>query len=157
MRQLGCWRGLHRRRRKGRRQRVRGLHCVRYAQGQKHGKVFNVLAISFCWHRWGAQVRREFSIAERPLVHWQFVSVTPQLESGSAATKQGICLSLCQLLMRNDMSSCGLRSKNPIGNRQGTRTYSTLWDTAQVLSTNERKRSRNGKNGSLETHLYYVG
>jgi len=48
------------------------------------------LEISLCSHRSGAQVRSEFSMAERPLVHWQFVSVTPQLELGRAATKQGI-------------------------------------------------------------------
>jgi hypothetical protein len=64
--------------------------------GWKHIEVsINVLAISFCSHRSGAQVRREFSMAERPVVHWQFVSVTPQLEPGRAATKQGICWSLC--------------------------------------------------------------
>jgi len=33
---------------------------------------------------------------------------------------------------------------------------SALRDTAQILSTNEGKRSRNGKNGGLETHLDYV-
>ena len=35
-------------------------------------------------------------------------------------------------------------------------TYSALRDTAQILSTNEGKRSRNGKNGGLETRLDYV-
>jgi hypothetical protein len=38
----------------------------------------------------------------------------------------------------------------------GKATYSALRDAAQILSTNEGKRSRNGENGSLETHLDYV-
>merc|ERR1712065_3219 len=48
------------------------------------------LEISLCSHRSGAQVRSSFSIALLPLVHWHLVSVTPQLDLGRAATKQGI-------------------------------------------------------------------
>ena len=53
--------------------------------------VGNVLAISLSSQRSGAQVRSSFSIALFPLVHWHSVSVTPQLDLGRAATKQGIC------------------------------------------------------------------
>ena len=45
---------------------------------------------------------------------------------------------------------------DPIGDRRGRATYSALGDTAQILSTNESERSRDGKDGSLETHLDYM-
>ena len=38
----------------------------------------------------------------------------------------------------------------------GNATYSALRDAAQILSTNESERSRDGENGSLETHLDYI-
>jgi hypothetical protein len=55
------------------------------------GREGNVLAISLALHLLGAHERRELVIASRPVVHWHFVSVTPQFEPGRAATKQGIC------------------------------------------------------------------
>jgi len=45
---------------------------------------------------------------------------------------------------------------DPIGNRRRRATYSALGDTAQILSTNESERSRDGEDGSLETHLDYM-
>lgn len=57
--------------------------------------VSNVLEISLCSQRSGAQVRSSFSIALFPLVHWHLVSVTPQLDLGRAATKQGIYNTIC--------------------------------------------------------------
>jgi hypothetical protein len=45
--------------------------------------------------------------------------------------------------------------KSPIRSEKGgwAKTYSALGNSAEILSTNESKRSRDGKDGSLETHL----
>ena len=45
---------------------------------------------------------------------------------------------------------------DPIDDRGGRATYSALGNTAQILSTNESERSRDGEDGSLETHLDYM-
>jgi hypothetical protein len=55
-----------------------------------------------------------------------------------------------------ELPHCDCRDLIGSANDMGNATYSALRDAAQILSTNESERSRDGENGSLETHLDYI-
>jgi len=60
---------------------------------------------------------------------------------------------MCPYRDRDRLVDMWAPKSDPIGDRRGRATYSALGDTAQILSTNESERSRDGEDGSLETHL----